>query len=569
MDVIRFHAPSYITPITIVALPRRTFKSYILHLPHWEQALLSNVELEVTEDMYFYDILNTTEATTILGVSDGGVKINYGYYGWVIATEQTVICQGRGTAFGIPTSSYRSEGYGRLAMMRFIYHYVKYFCPDITEPRTVHTYCDNTTVLNNEEKLQTGVWEWSSIWSAKPNYDILHELEQAHSELPCPVTTTHVKGHQDDKRTWNELSRPEQCNVLADGLATTQKDELLTQYPHGPPQGPFLPSHTVRLYHKDILITGKEKQMMMNQWQHDEISKYYKAKFKWSQDTLDRINWPAIKAIEKNLPDVKRRFIVKMFIRWLPLNKKEHEHGKGSSPNCIACGAEESQTHLYQCAQRTRWRLEFKKALRNTLTKLKTPVRMKRTILEGIQGELVNKPIHEREENDEFRQPDSLLTWRDFLRGRIDTNWATKMDTVYANQPDGRAGEQRSKTVRSGAQWTKTVIERIWDSMYELWKQRSTKQHSSDKSRRDDYLHQEAVATTRTFYEQKPKLRNFDQDWIFKKPFEETIELPTSQLQAWVSNTKKHIAAGLKEAQKEDLRDTRDLRDYWTSFRPP
>ncbi len=100
-------------------------------------------------------------------VSDGGEKKyehhEAGYHGWVIGTKDTEVCNGRGTAHNGPTSSYRSEGYGRLALLRFLYHYMKFHRIDTTLA-PILSYCDNESVIGNEDKLVTGEWSWLPIW---------------------------------------------------------------------------------------------------------------------------------------------------------------------------------------------------------------------------------------------------------------------------------------------------------------------------------------------------------------------------------------------------------------------
>jgi hypothetical protein len=56
-------------------------------------------------------------------VSDGGMVNGYGSYGWIIANEQEII-KGRGEAEGAKflMQSFRAEGYGMLAALRYILH---------------------------------------------------------------------------------------------------------------------------------------------------------------------------------------------------------------------------------------------------------------------------------------------------------------------------------------------------------------------------------------------------------------------------------------------------------------
>ncbi len=281
-------------------------------------------------------------------------------------------------------------------------------------------------MLNNERKLLTGEWQWSPVWCNKPNYDVTRQIELAQKDIKFKFSTQHVSGHQDDTKKWHELTRPEQMNVIADRMATKQKEELLRKFPAGPEPGPTLPAHTTQLYVDGKVVTAKEKGTMLKTWSTQELKKYYLSKFTWSPSTYHRVNWAAIKTVRPQLSDTQARFIIKLTIHWLPLNQRQHEHG-GSSPACLACGAVETQEHLYRCPQRQQWRNLFIKALQLKLTELQTPIASKLTILDAVIEELTGTPPSNR---DSVLQPESLLTWQDFLMGRIDRLWEQKMDTL-------------------------------------------------------------------------------------------------------------------------------------------
>ncbi len=77
------------------------------------------------------------------------------------------------------------------------------------------------------------------------------------------------------------------------------------------------------------------------------------------------------------------------------------------------------------------------------------------------------------------------------------------------------------------------------------------------------YLHQAATATAKTYYKQQQKTRKYDQAHIFRPPLETILEYTTSQMQAWVTNTKPALVQALKDALSIDLQFTRDIREYF------
>ena len=51
-------------------------------------------------------------------------------------------------------------------------------------------------------------------------------LSEVREGLPFKLISQHVKSHQDDERDFDDLTRPEQLNILADHRAMAALDEL-------------------------------------------------------------------------------------------------------------------------------------------------------------------------------------------------------------------------------------------------------------------------------------------------------------------------------------------------------
>eukprot|EP00957_Ditylum_brightwellii_P144594 11014225-Ditylum_brightwellii.AAC.1 len=83
------------------------------------------------------------ENTPIYLVTDGGVKDNIGYYGWVMATVIKTVCESKGYAPG-PLKQMeflRAESIGLLSILCFIVHYVKYHKIKVNDNQWIY-YCD-------------------------------------------------------------------------------------------------------------------------------------------------------------------------------------------------------------------------------------------------------------------------------------------------------------------------------------------------------------------------------------------------------------------------------------------
>ncbi len=121
--------------------------------------------------------------------------------------------------------SYRAEGYGRMSLLLFLTHYIRFYNIKPAADLRVTSYCDNSSLLKAEGEFHTRDVD-SSSWYLKPDHDVILTLSVVREGLPFKLISQHIKSHQDDERDFDDLTRPEQLNVLADHRATGALDEL-------------------------------------------------------------------------------------------------------------------------------------------------------------------------------------------------------------------------------------------------------------------------------------------------------------------------------------------------------
>jgi hypothetical protein len=68
--------------------------------------------------------------------------------------------------------SYRAEGYGRISLHSFLTHYMLYLFIQASEDLCITSYCDNHSLLKNEEKFHTREIN-SSSWYMNPDHDVI------------------------------------------------------------------------------------------------------------------------------------------------------------------------------------------------------------------------------------------------------------------------------------------------------------------------------------------------------------------------------------------------------------
>jgi hypothetical protein len=109
---------SVIIPPPALPPPPATWKTYVDTLPAWETTLLRSSAF--VDRRLLLEQLRT--APRLYLASDGGAANNKGSFGAVIATDKNILAVCGGRAQGANPRSFRVEGYGILAVLRFVFH---------------------------------------------------------------------------------------------------------------------------------------------------------------------------------------------------------------------------------------------------------------------------------------------------------------------------------------------------------------------------------------------------------------------------------------------------------------
>ena len=551
-----FTVPSATVKLPQAPPPRLdgSWEAFVETVPLWEQDLLSNVTVDYEIEPDFLALMLDASAE-ILAVSDGGTKKAHGYFGWVIGTADSVVCFGRGTAHGGPRSSFRSEAYGRLALLVFLNRFHEFFFgTDNRKLPIIKCYCDNDGVIRNEDKF--GFHQWSPTSSMRPDYDVLAQLQITWEQCPFPISITHIKGHQDNSKAFHELSRTAQLNVLADAQATLQREELEAKYGHTPAPFIRLPTAKCQLSHGDRPICGKEKYYLRLCYPIIRLAEYYKRKFDWSQKEVDSMAWDMFRKARKAASPGLQRFHTKLSIGRLATNDWMHKF-YGTEPYCPSCLELESVHHVFQCQckKRTEWRTQFLEGLKTHLKENLTPEDTAAVLHEGIENALDSNGIFDLQ----YSSSGKLNFW-DLLCGRVHSKLINFMDQHLSQQ----------ETRITGEIWGKRLCLYFWNQMFKAWKLRNEDQHDSEDRRKSKFTRARAEMKIRKLYEDKPHVLAYDRRAIFGRDIEELLRSPADALEDWITTYEPMIEKAKQNCTDHHKTGSQDIRMYFSKdWRPP
>ena len=199
-----------------------TWHTYISDLQPWDKELLADIHIK--NEPALKRLLQTKENIYIC--SDGGAKDDIGSFGAVIANNKEILIHVTGQAYGKAPRSFRAEGYGILAILRFLLHFTQF--NNISTQGKLKIYSDNEGFIIRVKQIKdfTHILPRRGMLSES---DVELQIRDTLQLLQTDIELQHVLGHQDTNKEIRELSWPAQLNIQCDILATNKLRTLNPQ----------------------------------------------------------------------------------------------------------------------------------------------------------------------------------------------------------------------------------------------------------------------------------------------------------------------------------------------------
>ena len=319
--------------------------------------------------------------------------------------------------------SFRAEAYGNLAMACFLHRYLQFTETEVAEEVCVRYTCDNQALLKRKDEYNKYSSHGGKFYLA-PDFDVVEATVIVLNALPFITIDAHVKGHQDESKQEEELSRDEILNIRSDQLATEwltyQEDNPKKFIPHT-----FLPiPYMSYLKQGDRYVTSMESKVIGESMLSMEFKAYLMRLHKWEENILQDICWEAIAQARKKNDHTMTIFTIKLTTSWLPVGSNELRQGTRCTDECPLCKSRETVPHLYQCSQRRKWQVTLLEELSKELKKSETKAPIREEIIEGITAWFDNKapPQH---------SPQTRIGWHQLMLGYINTEWINGQEKHY------------------------------------------------------------------------------------------------------------------------------------------
>lgn len=401
-------------------------------------------------------------------VSDGSFdpKTKLATAAWTIYVHETLAIRGLVHVPGLANQmdSYRAELAGLLGIFEFLEHHLG-LC---LAPLIIH--CDGKSVLDRLRYLTSDKCAMRFFHS-----DLLTVATRIRDRLQIEIEFNHVKGHQDSKKSFEQLSQPAQLNVQVDALAKTFRRHIERTVPEGEWHRPLCHKDTyIQIFHDGELVVGNPKPQLYTAVMKTKQIDYWVRRGKFTHEAATAIAWPSYHKSLASSRWARQHFITKWNTQQLATGLVMQRWDKRALDHCPFCPhAPEDTKHILLC-QSTEVRHERTKAIEQFLVKLSS-IDTSPLLRQAIEVELqhwstgvVTAPSHYILPS---LQPAILeqrsIGWQSFLEGFISSKMLAYQATYYNNK-------NSKKSILS---WSSIMIRAGWTVIFSLWQHRNEKLH--------------------------------------------------------------------------------------------
>jgi hypothetical protein len=372
-------------------------------------------------------------------------------------SDKTMACSF--AEFSPAASSYRAEALGLYSIHAFIHaisvHYdLKSGRPDI--------YCDNDAALKEAQKRR------KRIVTSATCADVFRGIRDISSQLPSlQWSYTWVKAHMDDVLDWQELTRPQQLNVMCDSLAKQAAEEAITQSEYRMEDLPsqLLPHENVAIFVSSVKQTSDPAEQIRYFCGKHVAKVFLTSTMGWSQQQFEEVDWENLHSCLQSKPDGFRTWLAKQHSNFCA-TRTQTQRWFGSEDNkCPSClTIEERADHLCRCQDPGRRDL----LVANTeelICWMSTGDNTHPDIIRWVesyilgQGRKYLRGDHCPHSIRELVSSQTRIGWRNFMEGRISMHFYRLhfCHLIYA------------RTNMTAGSWVKTFISKLLHITHSQW----------------------------------------------------------------------------------------------------
>lgn len=490
---------------------------------------LSWLHYKVTSTSSISKLLRDICKGTAIAVTDGSYfpSLIQGTAGWTIeSSDGTEYITGISVVPGPEEiqNPYRSETTGVLAILEKLYQ----LCTNYRLLAGGITLgCDCISALRQGININK-----ARVSCKKLHNDLLSAGTSILQLLPLKIHPVHVRGHQDSKESFSNLSRLAQMNVRMDYLAKealiTLEDKAFMFQDKFEPH----PFSTQIIWYKDEIIHHNTAKSLYKKIMGEKLKHYWIERGRLSHFQWNLISWTAQRKAMQQVNINRRIFVVKWCTRNFGTGKNVKRWQYRHSSNCPFCLAEEECVeHILHCLHPdavSAWNdnlFLFCKAMAKLGTPISIVIAIKRE-LDAWRNYNSFPPItYLDEDTQQAIITQRIVGWNNFLEGLWVEEWLPLMEAHFDD----------IQSRRSELLWASRGIRLAWDLISATWKARNQQLHETDRIKQLSGLPHLITAIKLEWDIGLGTLPAIDFSHLFKLPLPQLLQKTSDTLIDWFS----------------------------------
>lgn len=492
-----YDTQTFNTPRNIVRATVQRIDNRIIKLTGWDKENINTISSIIPRSIQWVStdnnitaedelaIIQAIQQHQLILVSDGSYihEERLGTAGWIAETQDRMIqIHGALIAPGPADiqGSHRSELTGLLGGITTIDNICRKY--NVTEG-SVEVGCDG------EGAITAITQQFDIIKTSRKHYDLIQAIKNTINKSKLAWSFQHIKGHQDDIREYDELSRLEQLNVQADLLAKRKMTALLSlhieerknyRHNHLPNESCYISWNNAQ--GQELKICSHLQKTLTFHIEQQRLRQHWKKKNKFSPYAERSLDWTVIHKSHKGTSPAFHQWLSKWITGFCGVGVMMKLWKFQNHDRCPRCNAgREDTTHVLQCPQPEAvnlWQEEMEK-LDTWLTDNKAHPDLQESIILNLQAWHDGTPFPSTKfTNDHLdraiRKQDSI-GWRNFIDGFIPEDWRLCQTMVMAH------------TQKSPHLWMAKLQRKIWQIAWTMWEHRNKHLHGENSNNIHQY----------------------------------------------------------------------------------
>ena len=382
-------------------------------------------------------------------------------------------------------------------------------------------YCDNLEIVHKVNTLATNPNAFDERYKTTDHDAVL----QFKLYLSPNIFAFNVKGRQDKRKKWEELTIPERLIIQADKLIGDKAKAPLNQhiiqtsiaiYVHGK----YIPNNYVNSIRTACGEKGA-KDFLIN-------------RFQWAASTIANIEWDIQAKYIKKQTYTRKKTLLNFIHRWLASGNKNFEQ----KLMCPYCNQQENKDmdhdQFLTCSSSGTRKQRMINLYKNFLHSLDTPHELTTLLIHGFQS-LYNSQLTNTHASDHKAiNHQRKIGWDNFSRGRISKQFIITMNEHYKQT-------QRTSTF-TGIGWIKQIVNLVLSTHIDEWYHRCESNSNLNQISFQNTLmsiEKKSMLITIEFVYSKAEILPVNLKIWFQSSLEEFKKYNVKRLKQWIANTKK------------------------------